>query len=650
MKLLHADFEALRKKISLDEVAQKLYKEAISQADGINTADFPEGPIKEHCYVKKIDNLYTDEYLGVLQEYDDTSWLYERAFRKLSFAYKMTGEKKYLDKFLTALDRCLQNPFWGPKNSEYDHCSSRILRSLCVSLTWLRDVLPKDRTYGIRARMKKEVMGFYEKYRRMGDDYPIGPNDHQSKDLAGSGCAAWFLLEDEPEMKSYFDRFSFLFCEKLIGETISEDGGWPDGWACVLYALMDVIAFLEVMEEATGEDLTRSVRMQRTCDFFLGSVWQHKCGIPGEIVEQPRYAYIHTVFWMASKYGRKDLQFIAKSAVLQGLIDLDYSDYAFICYDETLKAEEYAAGGVTFTRSVGWGRLGWGTNTDSIYLWLKSGPADAFCRNNQNGLLLTAFGRQLFTEVTLQHVGYRKLWRCVYEEGLWTTKCATAILVNGQNQIRNRYGEDWGPIMRFHNPNRPKWGDEDAWWFDFEEPKAPIGRIVGARDEGDWAMLAGRSDRCFGDLLNGYTRTCIMTLDGLIVIVDTLIPGAKAMDFQFRANTGYEFVVRDRDRAAIIAREVRSDILFLYDGDYEISVGKWAFNPGPGNYLTGNFKLQGGKARLITVLHPYRGDTDHSLDAKLIGDNLEVFFDDKTRVFDLKHDIVKAEGGTNEQI
>ncbi len=631
MKLLQADFEVLKKKIPFDTVTQKLYKEAVSQADKIVEQDFPAQPIQEGSYVKKKDGQYTEEYLKVLQEYDDTSWLYERAFRKLVFAYKMTGAQKYLHKFEEAIDRCMQNPFWGPKDSEYDHCSSRMLRSLCISLTWLGDGLAKVTTDKIRARMKTEVMGFENKYHRMGDDYPIGPNDHQSKDLSGAGCAAWFLMASDPEMKPYFNRFVSLFREKLIDETIAEDGGWPDGWGCVLYALMDVIALFEVIEGGTGEDLTRHPRMQRSCDFFIGAVWQHRCDIPNEEVVQPKYAYCHTTFWMAAVYKRKDMQFIAKNAVLQGLIDLDFSEYAFICYDETLEAQEFNRNGALFTRSVGWGRLGWGTNTESVYLWLKSGSADAFCRNNQNGLLLTAFGRELFSDVTLPaKIGYRKLWKCVYEEGLWTTKCATALLVNGQNQLKNRYGEDWGPIMKFHSPNRKKWGDEDAWWFDFDEPKAPYGRIVGAENEDDRATLVGRADKCYGDLLTGYTRACTMTRDGLIVIVDTLLPTYNAKNFQFRANTKYSFYLKDKNRAAIHAREVQSDILFLYDGDYELSVDKWAFNPGPGNYLTGDFKLEGKKAQLITVLRPYCDSEEHMLYASLQEDCLSVSFDDKS--------------------
>lgn len=636
MKLIHADFDALRKKITFNTVTQKLYSEAMEQVDKILADDFPSSPIEDGSYVKKVNDHYTGEYLKVLQEYDVTSWLYERAFRKLAFAYMMTGERKYLDKYELAIDKCLQNPYWGPKGNEYDHCSSRMLRSLCVSLTWLGDALSGERFNKICDRMKIEVRGFEKKYSRMGDDYPIGPNDHQSKDLSGSGSAAWFLMAREPaEQKPYFGRFVYLFREKLIEETIGEDGGWPDGWTCTLYALMDMIAFFEVIEDATGENLTAHPRMQRTCDFFICAMSQHKCNTANGVI-QPKYAYCHGPFWMAAAYRRKDLQFIAIDSLMQGRVDYDYCDYAFICYDETLEAQEFCGDGAMFARSVGWGRLGWGTNTGSVYLWLKSGPADAFCRNNQNGILLTAYGRQLFSDVSLPpKTGYQALWKCVYEDGLWTTKCASAILVNGQNQLKNRYGEDWGPIMKFHNPNRQKWGDEDAWWFDFEAPKAPLGRITGTKIADGAATLAGRADKCHGDLLQGYSRCCTMTRDGLIIIVDTLLPTDKASSFQFRANTAYKFYIKDKDRAAITAGDVSSDVLFLYDGDYSVSVDEWAFNPASGNYLTGDFKLKGNKAQLITLLRPYCDGKEHALDARLADRLLSVSFDSKLYEFDL---------------
>ena len=627
MELLTADFENLKKKISYDEITQKLFKEAIANADIFAMMDFPSQPILERSYIKKMHERYTDEYLNILQEYDSTSWLYERAFRNLAFAYKMTGQRKYLDKFEQAIDRCLVNPFWGPKNSEYDHCSSRILRSLCVSLTWLGDDLSSDSMDRITERMRKEVLGFVNKYSRMGDDYPIGPNDHQSKDLSGAGCAAWFLSRRDKSMNAWLQRFISLFSDKLIDETIGEDGGWPDGWSCVLYALMDAISFIEVIRKSTGKNIAQHPKMKHTCDFFIGAVPLHKYRGAEQETTPSIFPYIHAMFWMAGVYKRKDIQYVAKNAVMSGLADLDFCAYAFICYDETLKAQEYSGDGVLFTKSVGWGRLGWGTNTESVYLWLKSGAVDAFCRNNQNGLLVTAFGRQLFSDVTLRNVGYRKLWNCVYDDGLWTTKCSTALLINGQNQLRNRYGEDWSPIIKFHTPNREKWGDEDAWWFDFEEPKAPLGRITGAWCDDRTAIIKGRADRCYGDLLSGYTRTCIMARDGLIVIIDSLIPNKNTKDFQFRANSAYTFSVKDNCRAAISAEDVNSDILFLYDGDFEISVGKWPFNPDYGSYLTGDFKIKGDKAQLITILKPYKDNEEHMLKAWLDGNCLSVSFD-----------------------
>ena len=127
-----------------------------------------------------------------------------------------------------------------------------------------------------------------------------------------------------------------------------------------------------------------------------------------------------------------------------------------------------------------------------------------------------------------------------------------------------------------------------------------------------------------------------MTRDGLIVIVDTLIPTEKAKDFQFRANTAYSFTVKDRDRAEITAGEVRSDILFVYDGEYTVSVGKWAFNPGPGSYLTGDFKLRGEKARLITVMRPTRDGRAHTLTAALQGERLTVHYDGQIAEFEVE--------------
>jgi hypothetical protein len=621
VKLIQADFSAVKSKAEADPIAQKLVREALSQADELAAAEFPSAPIRQRDYAKRIDGHYSETYLEILQEYDRTSWLYDRAFRKLAFAYKLTGDSRYLAKFEQALHRCVLNETWGPKGNEYDHCSSRILRSLSISLTWLERSVSSESLGVITERMKREVQGFYKKYERMNDDYPLGPNDHQSKDLSGAGCAAWYLMKRDPSLKRCLDRFIFLFQNKLLEETIEKDGGWPDGWACVLYALMDAAPFLEVIEDCTGVDLTRETRLRNTCDFFIVGLPLHT----EEAENQALYRYAHTVFWLAAAYQRRDIQFIAERMV-HTPVKRDFNEYAVIYYDEKLKAEEFAGGGMIMTRSVGWGRLGWGTNTDQVYLWLKSGPTDAFCRNNQNGIYLTAFGRKLLHDVTLAGVSYRTLWKCVYEEGLWTTKCANALLVNGQNQIRNRYGEDWGPIMKFHQPNRNKWGDDDAWWFDYEAPKAALGRLVGASGGDDTASVSGRADRCYGDLLSGYTRTCLMTKDGIVVIADRLVPTEQARNFQFRLNTPYRFCITAANRAAVIAEEVRSDIVILYDGDFTLSVQEWPFDPNRGQYLTADFPLQGHgePVQLVTVMRPCRSTPEQQFSAALHGDRLVV--------------------------
>ncbi|NLY18470.1 MAG: hypothetical protein GX045_05895 [Clostridiaceae bacterium] len=203
--------------------------------------------------------------------------------------------------------------------------------------------------------------------------------------------------------------------------------------------------------------------------------------------------------------------------------------------------------------------------------------------------------------------------------------------------------------MKFHNPNREKWGDEDAWWFDFEEPKAPLGRIVGGWSDDSTAVLKGRADKCYGNLLSGYTRTCIMTRDGLVIIIDSTIPNENTIDFQFRANSPYTFSVKDGSRAAVTAGEVKSDILFLYDGDYKISVDRWPFKPDEGSYLTGDFKIKGKKAQLITILKPYRDDREHILNAWVKGNCLTVTFDNDVHKFDLKSKHYNT-GGNDEKI
>lgn len=65
--------------------------------------------------------------------------------------------------------------------------------------------------------------------------------------------------------------------------------------------------------------------MQRACDFFITPSSQHNCYINNEDVKQPQYSYCYGIFGLLTSHNRKDLQFLAKQAILKGQVDYDFN-------------------------------------------------------------------------------------------------------------------------------------------------------------------------------------------------------------------------------------------------------------------------------------------------------------------------------------
>jgi len=592
MDIFKPDFKEMQEKISADAMSSDLYQRAISYADKTLDVELPDKPFTVFSDPCMKDGRFTPEFLVHLQVYDEVSWLFERAFTALAFAYKMTGNHVYLEKWLQCVDSCFLNSVWGPDASKYDHCSSRLCRALSISAAWLENDIPEEVHERIDLRLGIEVDGFIDTYARSGDMYPLGPNDHQSKSVAGAGTAALYLSERGfKDRKADMDRLVFLF-EKLLPETVTPEGGWIDGYDFYYYAMMDCVFFLDLLKVFTGRDLIFHPGMREAAVHSLYALGTHS-----DINVTSPYVF----FWLQDRYEIPAVN-VAEHMLSQGTFEDQHAPYAFMFY-QTEPVPTPLADSAHVAMDFGLGRLGKGYNNKSVYLWMRSGPAEAFCRNNQNGLLLTAYGKRiLYNTVMVKKVGYVKLWDIVYEHGLWLTGKSTSLMVNGQDQLKNRYGEDWEPIKKFHKPGRPKWDDDTMWWFDYEEPKEALGRFIGASDTGNAQFMSASADKVFGTAVSRYTRHCAMLDQNLIVIVDCLQAESGAEIISFRGNTPCKFSQTNGQIDINADNEAYAAISFAATSDLEITCGIWEFQPDTGGYFTAEFGAKQGLNILITTI------------------------------------------------
>lgn len=597
MSLFCPDFSLIQEKARTC-IGSILHQQAISTADSYLECELPDQALPVIPCPQRVDGRYTQEYLDNLQRFDDRSWFFQTAFPALSYAYRFTGDPRYLECFIKCVKSCFLNPRFGPPYAEFDHCSSRLCRSLSIAASWLEKALPVAIQQQIEDRLMEEVNGFILKYDRAGDLYPIGPNDHQGKDLAGAGIASLYLMKRHPEYEQAYQRFLYLFREKFIPESASDGGGWIDGYDLLFYELMDDALFKSAVKDEGGPDISADQRLVKVCDHILPALPVHKQ--PGASF----FAYTHGMFYLACTYHREDLQYLAVKFTEEGNSDPRFAPYSLYFYDPSLPVSEPQFD-AHIARDFGLMRLGTGFSENNVYAFLRSGPTEAFCRNNQNGFTITAFGKQILGNVWMPGVGYKKLWDTVYHDGLWTSKCANTLLINGECQLRNRYGEDWAPIVHFHRPNRPKWGDPDAWWFDFEEPKQPLGRALCAIEHKGFSVMSGSADHAYGTAVSRYTRHMIKFEDNLILILDLLQLTAPST-VSFRACTDYEMHPFGSN-VSIKAGDVSAQIAFSENS--RISIDRWPFQPDFGYYLTAEYDFEAGDQMLACAVWPTCTDT-----------------------------------------
>lgn len=613
MNILSPDFLVLHGRTKT-YIGQILHLQAIEKADKSLSQTLPAEPINITECEQRRDGRYTDAYLDNLTSFDKTSWFFHDAFIVLSYAYCMTYESIYLDKFCEYAQSCLINGRFGPPYAEYDHCSSRLCRALAIACSWIGTDLPSDIKDKIDARLYAEIQGFLKKYERAGDLYPIGPNDHQCKDLAGAGIACIYLLPQHPELQSALDRFVYLYADKFVPETATEEGGWIDGYELIFYALMDTAPFMDAVKSTTDRDIADEIRLRNTCRHIIPGQLSINASLAPD--ESTFFHYTHGLFYLAATYQNKELQYLAKKLTLEGKSDPVFAPYSILFYDPAL-ASNLPSTAAHIAYDFGLMRLGKGIDNNHVYVWLRSGPAEAFNRCNQNGILLTAYGVPLLSNVTMPDADYKKLWNTVYNDGLFTTKCANALLIDGENQQTNTYGEDWAPITEFHKPNRPKWGDPDAWWFDFEEPKQPLGQALCAFERDGIRVMSGNADNAYGSLVHRYTRHVVQIKKNLIVVIEVLDVD-KPRSVSFRACTDH--IMRIEDNNVILSAEgAHARLAFSHDA--ALSVDTWSFQPEHGCYMTAEWQISKGEHVLVSSIRTGRDQDDRMLNVDCTANN-----------------------------
>lgn len=172
-----------------------------------------------------------------------------------ALAYKITGEKKYLDAAKKYMEAAVSYEVWGYKYNKPD--VDLAAGHLLYGLGWGYDLLYHDLTQAERDKYKTKLIRqarlLYDFYKpKSGKTYAYSQN-HTFIPMTGLAVAAYALAGETPEAKEWAALPRAIY--KGVLATYSDDGFYYEGVEYWIFSTPWLIHYLDVQLHVTGEDL-----------------------------------------------------------------------------------------------------------------------------------------------------------------------------------------------------------------------------------------------------------------------------------------------------------------------------------------------------------------------------------------------------------
>ena len=172
-----------------------------------------------------------------------------------AFAYKMTGEKKYLDAAKKYMDAGVSYNVWGYSWNKPD--TDLAAGHLLYGMGWGYDLLYNDLTPAERTKYRDKLIRqsrlMFEFFKpKSGKTYAYSQN-HTFIPIAGLGIAAYALMGETPEAKDWAALSRAVFDRVLA--TYSADGYYYEGMEYWIFSTPWLVHYMDAQLHATGENL-----------------------------------------------------------------------------------------------------------------------------------------------------------------------------------------------------------------------------------------------------------------------------------------------------------------------------------------------------------------------------------------------------------
>jgi hypothetical protein len=230
--LTQSEIDALKQKASSQK---ELWQTAISRVRAL-TVEPPKPPAEERRAQNEVG-------LGIPEA---------------ALAYKMTGDKKYLDAAKKFMDAAVSYDIWGYASNKpnVDLAAGHLL----YGLGWGYDLLYNDLTPAERDRYRDKLVKqghlMYEFFKpKSGKSYAYSQN-HTFIPITGLGVAAYALMGETPEAKDWAALSRAIYDRVLA--TYSADGYYYEGMEYWIFATPWLVHYMDAQLHSTGEDLYKT--------------------------------------------------------------------------------------------------------------------------------------------------------------------------------------------------------------------------------------------------------------------------------------------------------------------------------------------------------------------------------------------------------
>ena len=502
-----------------------------------------------------------------------------------ALAYRVTGEKAYLDGAKRWLNTICRFPHW---ENDRSLAGGECLFGVAIGYDWLFPELTQAERTLIREKLVRQAT-------IMKDGPPVHNDrwlaNHNHVEHVGLAAAGFALYDEVPEAIGWIRQADLVFREFL--NQAGPDGGSTEGHQYWAYTTESALRYFEAARDLLGSDYYDHEWLRSVPDFVIGST------LPDFDAEECVMTYgdagrsyashgpTHILYRLAAEYRNPYAQWLAREMDRRNVGRGDFSTWAnLLWYDERVE-EKPISELPTFSHSedVGWvtSRSDW--SPDAVMVGFRSGPlhghevqlyyerqydekwpeyhwiGGGHGHPDANAFQVYAHGKWLASDPG-------------YERGKATTSHST-LLIDGKGQI----------------------GDGGTWMDRGAVLSARASsEIVKTESTAGYDYVVGSATRAYA-LESGLTkfhRHFIYLKPEVIVVVDELESDRPvSVDWLLQTEVGYErnaaneYMARNGDAAM--------DVRFLLPVAHRVSVD--------GKTMKLTTRLD-GRARIVTVLNP----------------------------------------------